>query len=55
MKFSQYFRLTASPPSLALISLHESADNSGMAPRIARKYENEKVKKKTRYHPLQNS
>ena len=37
MKFNQYLPLTAFPPSLALISLHESAGSSGMAPRIARK------------------
>ena len=37
MKFNQYLPLTAFLPSLALISLHESAGSSGMAPRIARK------------------
>ena len=53
MKFSQYIPLTACPPLLALISLHESADSSGMAPRIAKKLKKKKeeVKKKCEIFP----
>ena len=33
MESNQYLPLTACPPSLAFISLHVCADNSGMEPR----------------------
>ena len=37
---NQYFPLTASPPSLALISWHDSAASSGMEPRGTKKENN---------------
>ena len=58
MKFSQYIPLTACPPLLALISLHESADSSGMAPRIAKKLKKKKKRRgeeKMRNLPLQDN